>query len=154
ASNTALFDLLQDHGFLLATPEGKAIWKAIVTSETGWSYAFTLLKLSPALIWEAGEERPAPFAGTVAVVAGDIPEDAMDAAPPDFPVQAPVSEVPAISPKGSDVERLLEMFDMPSDKETPEEIPQPEATEAVPVKIAEPEHAPLSAIPFTTGTFR
>jgi integrating conjugative element relaxase (TIGR03760 family) len=163
ASNATLFDLLQDHGLLLATPDGKAIWKASVTSESGWCNAFTFLKVSPALIWEAGEERPPPFAGTVEVVAGDIAEDASDGALPDAPMRAPVSEVPAtevpaISPKGSDVERLLEMFDMPSDTETPEEIPAVVARETVAVKepvavieavpraipervIAEPEHA-------------
>jgi len=37
-----------------------------LTSATGWSYSFTLLRLAPALIWESGE-RPALFAGTVAI---------------------------------------------------------------------------------------
>ncbi|ASD11707.1 MobH family relaxase [Pseudomonas aeruginosa] len=64
SSNTAVFNVLQDHGVLQPTPEGKAIWKATVTSTTGWSHSFTLLRLSPALIWEAGE-RPEPFSGSV-----------------------------------------------------------------------------------------
>jgi hypothetical protein len=51
---------------LQPTPDGKAIWRATVTSSTGWSYSFTLLRLAPALIWELGE-RPAPFAGAVAI---------------------------------------------------------------------------------------
>jgi integrating conjugative element relaxase (TIGR03760 family) len=75
ANNTALFDLLQDHGMALPTPDDKAIWKAAVTSEAGWSHTFTLLKLSPSLIWEAGEERPVPFSGTVVVVEGESGED-------------------------------------------------------------------------------
>jgi integrating conjugative element relaxase (TIGR03760 family) len=66
ASNTAVFNVLQDHGIALATPDGKAIWKATVSSDAGWSHSFTFLKLSPALIWEAAE-RPAPFAGQVQV---------------------------------------------------------------------------------------
>jgi hypothetical protein len=37
-----------------------------VTSAAGWSHTFTLMRLAPALIWE-GENRPAPFADTVAV---------------------------------------------------------------------------------------
>jgi len=65
-SNTAVFNVLQDHGIAQATPDGKAIWKATVTSDSGWSHGFTFLKLSPALIWEA-DERPSPFAGTVRV---------------------------------------------------------------------------------------
>ncbi len=64
ASNTAVFNVLQDHGIAQATPDGKAIWKATVTSDAGWSHTFTFLKLAPSLIWESGE-RPAPFAGTV-----------------------------------------------------------------------------------------
>ena len=66
ASNTAVFNVLQDHGMLQPTPDGKAVWRATVTSTTGWSHSFTLLRLAPALIWESGE-RPAPFAGAVAI---------------------------------------------------------------------------------------
>lgn len=66
ANNTAVFNVLQDHGMLQPTPEGKAIWKATVTSDAGWSNTFTFLRLSPALIWESGE-RPTPFAGAVAI---------------------------------------------------------------------------------------
>lgn len=66
ANNTAVFNVLQDHGMLQPTSDGKAVWRATVTSATGWSYSFTLLRLAPALIWESGE-RPALFAGTVAI---------------------------------------------------------------------------------------
>ena len=66
ASNTAVFNVLQDHGIVQPTPDGKAIWKAAVTSDAGWSHAFTFLKLSPAMIWDAAD-RPAPFAGRVQV---------------------------------------------------------------------------------------
>ncbi len=53
-----------------ATPDDKAIWKAVVTSDTGWTHTFTLLRLAPALIWE-GSERPPAFQGTVEVVQDD-----------------------------------------------------------------------------------
>ena len=66
ASNTAVFNVLQDHGIVQPTPDGKAIWKAVVTSDAGWSHAFTFLKVSPATIWDAAD-RPAPFAGRVLV---------------------------------------------------------------------------------------
>lgn len=66
ASNTAVFNVLQDHGIVQPTPDGKAIWKATVTSDAGWSHAFTFLKLSPAMIWDTAD-RPAPFAGRVQV---------------------------------------------------------------------------------------
>lgn len=35
ANNTAVFNVLQDHGILQPTPESKAIWKATVTSASG-----------------------------------------------------------------------------------------------------------------------
>ena len=78
ANNTAVFNVLQDHGMLQPTADGKAIWRAAVTSSTGWTHSFTLLRLAPALIWESGE-RPAPFAGTVtidAALAGEAAEAA------------------------------------------------------------------------------
>jgi len=75
ANNTAVFKVLQEHGMLQPTPEGKAIWKAAITSDTGWSHSFTLLRLAPALIWEA-DERPASFAGTVVAEATDEPDSA------------------------------------------------------------------------------
>ena len=69
--NTAVFNVLQDHGIAQATRDGKAIWKATVTGNNGWSHSFTFLKLAPALIWEAGD-RPPAFAGTVRVEHADI----------------------------------------------------------------------------------
>ena len=66
ASNTAVFNVLQDHGIVQRRRMAKAIWKATVTSDAGWSHAFTFLKLSPAMIWDAAD-RPAPFAGRVQV---------------------------------------------------------------------------------------
>lgn len=65
-NNTDVFDVLQDHGIAQPTADGKAIWKATVTSESGWTNSFTFLRLSPALIWDSGE-RPEPFAGSLTV---------------------------------------------------------------------------------------
>lgn len=75
ANNTAVFNVLQDHGMLQPTPDGKAIWRATVTSSTGWSHSFTLLRLATALIWEP-TERPAPFTGTVSVDAAATAKEA------------------------------------------------------------------------------
>lgn len=119
ASNTAVFNVLQDHGIALPTPDGKAIWKATVASDAGWSHSFTFLKLSPALIWEAAE-RPAPFAGQVQVAqeskdaaqqvlaahgaARTGPEPAPSGAPP----VAPVTKAAADNGVGA----LLDLLDM------------------------------------------
>jgi integrating conjugative element relaxase (TIGR03760 family) len=63
--NVRLFSELQDHGIAQPNVDGKAIWKAVVTSGNGdWSHAFTFLKISPALIWDSAD-RPAPFTGSV-----------------------------------------------------------------------------------------
>ena len=93
ASNTAVFNVLQDHGIALPTSDGKAIWKASVTSDAGWSHSFTFLKLSPALIWEAAD-RPAPFAGQVQVE--QEPEDAAQQVPA-APGAARAGPEPALS---------------------------------------------------------
>ncbi len=82
ANNTAVFNVLQDHAMLQPTPSGKAIWRATVTSESGWSHAFTLLRLAPALIWEPSE-RPSPFAGTVTVESAGETEDGVHPSAPD-----------------------------------------------------------------------
>jgi integrating conjugative element relaxase (TIGR03760 family) len=74
ANNTAVFNVLQDHGMLQPTPDDKAVWRATVTSSSGWSHSFTLLRLAPALIWESGQ-RPTPFAGTVLIDAAPAAKD-------------------------------------------------------------------------------
>lgn len=66
ANNTAVFNVLQDHGMLLPTTDGKAVWRATVTSAIGWCHSFTLLRVAPALIWKS-DERPTSFAGTVVI---------------------------------------------------------------------------------------
>jgi integrating conjugative element relaxase (TIGR03760 family) len=69
--NTVLFDVLQEHGLVQVTPEGKAIWSAHVVGENGWSQEFTFLKLAPPLIWDTGD-RPPPFRGSVRTSMPDV----------------------------------------------------------------------------------
>ncbi|WP_336331544.1 MobH family relaxase [Pseudomonas putida] len=63
SSNITLFDELQSHGLVEATPEGKAVWNGTVT-DGDWQHRFTFLRLQPSLIW-ANESRPDCFSGTV-----------------------------------------------------------------------------------------
>lgn len=81
-SNPTVFDVLQEHAIVQPTPEGKAIWRAVVTSESGWTHSFTFLKLAPTSIWEA-DSQPLPFSGTVRVEedAGIVRDAAVTAAP-------------------------------------------------------------------------
>jgi len=110
ANNTSVFNVLQDHGIALATPDGKAIWKATVTSNSGWSSTFTFLKLSPALIWEPSE-RPTPFGGTVHAEQNTTPEPV--AATADA-TRSSVVGGPAEPATADGVDALLELF-APSD---------------------------------------
>ncbi|KAA0945764.1 relaxase [Pseudomonas proteolytica] len=122
SSNTAVFNVLQDHGMLQPTVDDKAIWKAVITSEGGWSHTFTLLRLAPALIWESAE-RPPPFSGTVKVVqkeavsatAGRSTSPSGEAAAMTVngrPSSAPV--IPAATAASADgLDDLLELFTSP-----------------------------------------
>lgn len=74
ASNIAVFDELQSHGLIEPTPEGKAIWTALV-AQGNWQQSFTFLRLQPALIW-GSEDRPEAFSGTVSVAVDHHPSDA------------------------------------------------------------------------------
>lgn len=69
STNTAVFDVLQEHGIVQPTPDGKAIWRATVASANGWTQGFTFLRLAPTLVWGVNE-RPAAFAGSVHVEDG------------------------------------------------------------------------------------
>lgn len=143
ANNTALFNVLQDHGLLQPTPDNKAIWRATITSDAGWSHAFTLLRLAPALIWE-GDDRPAPFAGTVVV---EVEASEAPAAPSadsgDTPPEASATPAPPAAPAApaaDSVDALLALLGTP-DTETPQE---PEVVEPSPVTCTNELPAPSS----------
>lgn len=139
ANNTAVFTVLQDHGILQATSEGKAIWKATVTSDQGWSHTFTLLKLSPALIWESAD-RPTSFSGTVELMQDDT--DANEPAPAQaetlIPSDAPPSAAAVPSrpsgqaPQQTDnaIDALLDLMGVPTATEIDSE---PSADVVLPV---------------------
>jgi integrating conjugative element relaxase (TIGR03760 family) len=82
SSNIAVFDELQSHGLVESTPEGKAIWTALV-AQGDWQQTFTFLRIQPALIW-GNEDRPEAFSGTVSIAVYDHPTDA--------PVSPPASK--------------------------------------------------------------
>jgi hypothetical protein len=161
SSNTAVFNVLQDHGIALPTPDGKAIWKATVTSNAGWSNSFTFLKLSPVLIWEPGE-TPEPFAGTVTIERDT--ETATQPKPVDTSSQeaaaasVPLSNtsVPAFVPEAAPTSPLSQspttddaIADLLSMLEVPEPIsaPRTETVEQVPVSSLPMSPLPQAATP-------
>ncbi|EXL06527.1 Relaxase [Brucella anthropi] len=158
ANNTAVFTVLQDHGILQATPEGKAIWKATVTSDGGWTHTFTLLRLSPALIWES-TERPPSFTGSVTVVVGEegivgdgttpqipstIPEDNSTPASPATSTHSPVEPTPAMPQPGGAIDELLGLIGLPDDDSFPDAGSE-QAEELVPVFQNNESKAPAAA---------
>lgn len=153
ANNTAVFNVLQDHGMLQPTADGKAIWRATVTSDAGWSHTFTLLRLAPALIWE-GDDRPAPFTGTVVVELK--PQDEAQASPPTDTNDVSRADAEPSPPTADSVDALLALLGTantgpteqaptvePSRVISADELPAPSAEDASapPPASARPPHS-------------
>lgn len=73
SSNVAVFDELQSHGLVESTPDGKAIWTALI-AQGNWQQSFTFLRIQPTLIW-GSEDSPEAFSGTVSIALDDHPTD-------------------------------------------------------------------------------
>jgi hypothetical protein len=157
ANNTAVFNVLQDHGMLQPTPDGKAIWRATITSAAGWSHTFTLLRLAPTLIWE-GDDRPEPFTGTVA--AELEPQNDAPAPPPtdtgDFS-PATTAPSPSAAPATDSVDALLALLGT-ADTEPTEQEPAIEPSRAIGVDElpasshgADPTSPPAPALPSSSN---
>lgn len=171
--NSAIFDVLQEHSIILATPENKAIWNATINSESGWGSKFTFLKVSPALIWETGD-RPEAFTGavrvlsevekTAAVVQNNI---AVSVATPDVnTAQLAQNPIESAKPDGADnLDAVLDILGLHSHvdakenqpvtntvknagNETPVEVPAEAAIETpVPEQKQPAVPAPAKAVP-------
>ncbi|MFW0756441.1 MobH family relaxase [Pseudomonas sp. H11T01] len=126
SSNIAVFDELQSHGLVESTPEGKAIWTALVT-QGNWKQSFTFLRLQPALIW-GNEDRPEAFSGTLSVAA-DVHSTDAPASPPGAKTASTGSRQSSLLPDPIAMEdadylgTLLDMFDSaePEIREEPSE---------------------------------
>jgi hypothetical protein len=110
-----VFDELQSHGLVESTPEGKAIWSALIT-QGNWQQSFTFLRLPPALIW-GSEHRPEAFNGTVSVAVYDHSTDAQTSAPMPKAVskgsgQIPSQPDPRLMGDADYLETLLDMFEL------------------------------------------
>ena len=115
SSNIAVFDELQSHGLVESTPEGKAIWTALV-AQGNWQQTFTFLRIQPALIW-GNEDRPAAFSGTVSVALDDHPTDAPTSAPPPKAAssasrRSSLLPDPMAMEDADDLGTLLDMFEL------------------------------------------
>lgn len=115
SSNLAVFDELQSHGLVESTPEGKAIWTALV-AQGNWQQSFTFLRLQPALIW-GNEDRPETFSGTVSIAVHDHPTDAPASPAASETVstgsrQSPSQPDPMAMEDADYLDTLLDMFEL------------------------------------------
>lgn len=111
SSNIALFDELQSHGLVDATPEGKAVWSATV-ADNDWQHRFTFLRLQPSLIW-ADEPRPDCFKGTVEpMMDGQLRTSEIDQSVLNQPPAASEEKQQAPEQLSQDFDYLDELMDM------------------------------------------
>lgn len=151
--NVAVFNVLQDHGIVQGNPDGKAIWRATVISDSGWTHSFTFLKVAPALLWEVND-RPPSFNGTVRIeenVGADLDEfPTPKAAPPsskDIPRGAPASVAPLttqINP-GDDVGSALALLDDAMQTSSESDVVRPTTTTSAPPLGRQTKAAPMSS---------
>ena len=158
ANNTAVFNVLQDHGMLQPTTDGKAIWRATITSDIGWSHTFTLLRLAPALIWE-GDDRPEPFTGTVVIEVER--NDATTESSIDSGETSPVAttaRAPSAAPAADSVDALLALLGTSDTEPHPQrpEVEPPPATgindPAAPSQANDSMLAPAAVLPSTENS--
>jgi hypothetical protein len=142
--------MLQDQGVIQTNAQDKAIWKIAIDNGNGWKNSFTVLKLSPALIWTDPRDRPSPYSGTVTVEAGDA-NDGVEAAvqlsqqqsrgeapPADMPPAPSVTSVtsPAIS-DSDEIASLLSLFDSVVNPQPPPETSGPASLPSNEARIPE-----------------
>ncbi|TCL02173.1 MobH family relaxase [Sodalis ligni] len=146
SSNTAVFDVLQDHGIVQATPDGKAIWRATVSSSSGWSNPFTFLKMSPSLIWEPAN-RPAPFEGSVETepMVENAPQTTLVNETPE--VDSAITTVP--QPSTETIDNLLNLLGTPE----PDTIAPTEEAIVPEDSVHHQDAPPLDAISSEKGAF-
>lgn len=119
SSNIALFDELQSHGLVEATPEGKAVWNATVT-DGDWQHRFTFLLLQPSLIW-ADELRPDYFSGTIeAMTIAPLPTSETSESSTAGPQTAADETRPAAAPQSQEFDYLDDLMDMLEEPRQPE----------------------------------
>lgn len=151
SSNAPFFNMLQDQGVIQTNAQDKAIWKATIDNGRGWRNTFTLLKLSPALIWNDPIDRPSIYTGSVELELVATPAEALQAslAPSQDETTSLLPDRPVAAEERSDfaegqsaeIDALLSLLDN-SDK--PVVTAPVESTPAIGSEVAETVSAPLS----------
>ncbi|EKT4454839.1 helicase/relaxase domain-containing protein [Pseudomonas putida] len=132
SSNIALFDELQSHGLVDATPGGKAVWNANVTDDD-WQHRFTFLRLQPSLIW-ADAPRPTCFRGKVEpIIEGSLPAGEINEPSPDRHPAAPEvnQAVAVLRDKEFDyLDDLMDILQVPGERESGSAVEQTQSATA------------------------
>jgi integrating conjugative element relaxase (TIGR03760 family) len=84
-----LYGELQAHGLIEEVSEGKAVWQCEIV-DGDWQQTFSMIKVSPTLIWSV-EGRPPAFSGTLTVQGAGAADD-QEAEQPDLPQALPSAE--------------------------------------------------------------
>lgn len=149
SQNGKLFDELQAHKLIETTPENNAIWNCNIISNAGWKpeTIFTLLKISPNIIWDKIDDRPSFFDGQV--LSTNSPAEALNTIEQEIMLATENNSVTEELPKQSDdtlhdtkeidpLENILNLFPVTApiteEPSTPETLSEPELiTETEPV---------------------
>ncbi len=75
SSNSRLFDILMQHGMVIANENDQAIWRIRVTQADWKPNPFTVLRFRPEKIWPLVDHRPFVFSGQIEIVANPTTED-------------------------------------------------------------------------------
>lgn len=138
SSNIALFDELQSHGLVDATPEGRAVWNANVTDDD-WQHRFTFLCLQPSLIW-ADAPRPDCFRGKVEpIIDGSLPTGETNEPSPDRHPAAPKINQPVAVLRDQEfdyLDDLMDMLQVPGERESGSAVEKTQSATAPP-QVAE-----------------
>lgn len=157
SSNAPFFNMLQDQGVIQTNALDKAIWKIAIDNGNGWKNSFTVLKLSPALIWTDPKDRPSPYSGTATVEAGEaseVIESAMQLSQQQLGAESPSANMPpapsampvttsAIS-NSDEIASLLSLLDSVT---TPQPTPEMPASASPPPDDAQTHEASPTALP-------
>lgn len=127
SSNAPFFNMLQDQGVIQTNAQDKAVWKIAIDNGKGWKNSFTVLKLSPALIWNDPKDRPQIYSGTLTVEGGNagdtleqdtapvlVTPSQADETPPSLSQGANASEellLPKAADDAAEIAALLSLLD-------------------------------------------
>lgn len=136
SSNAPFFNMLQDQGVIQTNAQDKAIWKATIDNGNGWRNTFTLLKISPALIWNDPGDRPPAYFGTLDIETDAVTDEAADNRSSDKPslsLTPPIKAVlspPMSVPDAVEIDALMALLDNGTHTAPPPLLPEPATTEA------------------------